>query len=539
LLGDDPACRKEPHGSRYRKVLGNAGRRMKTTLAHLLLLLFPVFALFIFRRVKSPAQAASIVVLGGTMVLPELIALDLPVIPPLDKEYITYLSALLAACVYQGRAVSRARVGLGLEMLVVATMLANVGTAMMNSAPMLDEGRLEDGLGLYWIFAQSVDDFLLMAVPFVVGRMLFRSVDDLYVFMRTLAIAAAFYTGLIALEALASVVFRAWHLGRIVYGLPVHGQVRWGQVQPIVFFRNALELANFMAGALVASAVVLSAKLSMPHVLAGAGLPRLSPGTVRGMVWLGLVLTRNVAGNLSGGAVALGYVFLRPRIMMGAGCAMAILAIGYPSLRVADLFPWEAVVEVAYDIQEERARSFEGRFLEEEHVLSQIGERVWFGWGTYSRIPGAETFGTGEVGLDGWTTIRVGVAGVVGFVLYYAMFTIPVLRAVWRSRFADRAGFVLISGLVCMLSVRMLDLIINGWWNCLPVFFAGILWGVSGDLRQGNSLKGPGPRERRKETRSPVGESEAVAQVDRGTDRPASLGALAQSEAENAGARKR
>jgi hypothetical protein len=30
-----------------------------------------------------------------------------------------------------------------------------------------------------------------------------------------------------------------------------------------------------------------------------------------------------------------------------------------------------------------------------------------------------------------------------------------------------------------MLAVRMIDLLINGWWNCFPVFLAGVLTGVT------------------------------------------------------------
>jgi hypothetical protein len=95
------------------------------------------------------------------------------------------------------------------------------------------------------------------------------------------------------------------------------------------------------------------------------------------------------------------------------------------------------------------------------------------------RTPGVETFGQGETGLDGWWTIRLGSAGVVGVVLYYSAFAIPAFRA-WRRAVRLRGpSAILLSALICMLAVRMIDLLINGWWNCFPVFLAGVLTGVT------------------------------------------------------------
>ncbi len=47
---------------------------------------------------------------------------------------------------------------------------------------------------------------------------------------------------------------------------------------------------------------------------------------------------------------------------------------------------------------------------------------------------------------------------------------------------ARGVGAVLVGSLLCMISIRMTDLLINGWWNCLPVFLAGVLSGVIGGL---------------------------------------------------------
>jgi hypothetical protein len=465
---------------------------MQLALAYLTLIVFPVFALLVFQRF-SRAQAAAIVVLAGSILLPERVAIDFPGIPPFDKEYITYLSALIAAYVFRKRSVLSAQFFRGLEAAVLLIALANIGTAYMNPEPLFDEGVLESGLSLYWVISKTGADILTVAIPFFVGRALFTSLADLYVLMRTMAMAAAAYTGLVALEVLMSIPFRSWQFSQVIFGLPARVNMRWGAAQPVVFFDNGLALATFMAIALIASAAIAKAGLPLPRMGRGAGAPRLGARVIRNLLWVGLLMTRNVAGVVYGSSFLLSYLFMRPRIVLMCGVSLVTLACIYPALRMADLFPYETLVEFARGYDVERARSFEGRFLEEEHVLGQIGDRLWLGWGTISRTPGAETFGRGEQGLDGWWTIRLGSNGIIGVVLYYMMFAIPVFRALPRLRLADRAGQILLGGLICMISVRMIDLIINGWWNCLPVFLAGVLSGVAGNLKRGDRVLGRRP----------------------------------------------
>jgi hypothetical protein len=441
-------------------------------LAKSLIVLFPLFAFAIFKR-RPKAQAAAIVVLVGSLLLPERTAIDFPMIPPIDKEYITYLSALIAGFVYRRKAMSRARIGTGLELILVALFFANVATAAMNPDPLLDEGRLEDGLGAYWIAAQTLDDLLLISLPYFVGRALFTSVADLYVLLSMLVASAVGYTGLILVEFLLSIPFRSWQFSSSLFGLPARVNIRWGMTQPVVFFDNGLALATFMAVALIGAAVLVKANVPLQ-----SAVTRLNAKVARHLVTAGLLMTLNVAGIVYGLTFLMAHIFLSARRIAFLGLMLTTLAIVYPTLRLVDAFPYQAIVDFAAGYDAERARSLGGRFDEEEHVLGQIGDRLWVGWGNIARTPGAETFGEGEVGLDGFWTIRVGASGILGVGLYYLVMAVPALRA-WRalSRVSG-PGALMIGGVLCMVSIRMIDLIINGWWNCLPVFLAGVLTGV-------------------------------------------------------------
>jgi hypothetical protein len=190
-------------------------------------------------------------------------------------------------------------------------------------------------------------------------------------------------------------------------------------------------------------------------------------------------MTLNVAGNVYGAALGLTAMLARPRLLAGISLTVALLAITYPAMSMFGLFPKDALVEVASAFDVERARSLEGRFLEEDHVLGSIGDRVWFGWGTYERIPGAETFGRGEVGLDSWWIIRLGTNGIVGLELHYLLLVWPVASA-WRRRRRFRGGdAMLLASLMAIVALRAVDLLINGWWNYLPVFLAGSLYSLA------------------------------------------------------------
>ena len=472
---------------------------MKIAFAYFTFVMFIPFAYLVMRRMER-AQAAAIVVIVGSILLPEVIAVDLPVVPPIDKEYLTYTSTLVFAFLCHRRALLEARPGTGLEMIVILIFLANIGTAMMNPVPMMDEGRLEDGLGAYWIAAKTADDVLTVFIPFLVGRAMFRSIEDLYVFLKTLVIAATGYTALIVLETVMSVPFRVWQLAQVIYGLPARVNMRWGLAQPVVFFDNGLALATFMAVSTIAAAAIARTGLPLPWVGRGFGLPKIPTPLARNIVTVGLLLARNVAGMVYGVSFFAAYALARKQLAAMLGLGLVLLACIYPTLRMVDLFPYEEIVEFARQYLPERAHSLEGRFLEEEHVLGQIGDRLWLGWGTYSRIPGAEGFGQGEVGLDGWVTIKIGTSGVLGVALYYFVFAAPAIRAWFGMRRTNRTGQILLGAMIGMVAIRMIDMIINGWWNCFPIFLAGVTAGVTGGLGRSSRKPATGSSQRGRST---------------------------------------
>lgn len=448
-------------------------------IAYLALLVFVPFTIVAYQRLNG-AAATSLVVLSGMLFLPMGVALDLPAMPPMGRDYITYLAALAAAILFHRNQIIATRPGSGPELLLVAVFFANIATALMNSNPMMDEGRLEDGLGPYWVIVRTSEDCLELAIPFFVGRAMFRTVEDVLTLFKYMLFTGLVYAGLIFIEFVMSIPFRVWQFSFLLYDIPIRPNFRWGFMRPVVFM-GGLAASCHMAMVAIAAGAFCKARIRLGW---------LRPGLVRGLVLTGLVLTLTVAGNVYGWAYTVLFKFLRARVVALAAMGLTTFVLIYPMLRMSDMFPYEVLVDFAAQYEPERARSLEGRFLEEEHVMSQIDGRLWVGWGNIQRTPGAETFGQGEVGLDGWWVIQLGSRGLIGVMLFYLVLAIPVFRAWSRGRSGRTNLFVLLTAaIMAMISLRMADLIINGWWNSLPVFLAGALYGLSSRERPDSIAK--------------------------------------------------
>lgn len=441
--------------------------------------MFP-FAFFAYKRFEA-AFATALTVLAGSLFLPEYFVLvDLPMVPALEKERVTYLAATLAALTYQRDRIWQSRLGAGPESLYFLIVLCFLGTIAFNRLPVLNEGRVYEGVGLYWLFARSLDDFLTLILPFLVGRAMFSSLNDLRVLMYALVGAGLIYLVFISIETLLSIPFRVWQFTQVIYGMGMRPLWRWGMVQPVVFMENGLALASFMAVSAGAACVFVRLRMSDKWF----GLSR-----VRMLLLAGLLMTLNVAGILYGAVMASLIALARSRVVSLAAAIIVGLTCLYPILRMSDVFPVRGLVEVAADFDAYRARSLEGRFEEEEFVLGSIGDRLWFGWGMFDRIPGAVSFGQGETGLDSFWIIRAGLTGVVGVELVFLLLALPVFFA-WRrgGLLVGERERLFVGGLMICIAVRMVDFLLNGLWNSLPFFLAGALYGVARGLQPDSKL---------------------------------------------------
>jgi hypothetical protein len=152
---------------------------MPNTLSYLMLMLWPLVCIGLFRRLASE-RAIVWSLLGGYLLLPEQAQFDFPLVPDFDKETIPSLCAFAFCLLTAGRRVQlwpASPVVGGLMILflfgVVPTVLTNtdpiIFRSMLNTEPLVFEsGRLP---GLRWIDVLSVmSTQAIVLMPFVLGR---------------------------------------------------------------------------------------------------------------------------------------------------------------------------------------------------------------------------------------------------------------------------------------------------------------------------------------------------------------------------------
>ncbi len=419
---------------------------------------------------RDGARATLIVLLGGILLLPEAIALDLPGLPSVGKTSVVSLALLIGMLLFHSR---RARaVGLGthwLDWVVASGMVFALGTVATNR----DSTAVDRGLVLWDSASEIFAELTLLAIPFWVGRVFFRDAKDLRLLYVILLAAAAVYALLALVEVRMSPQLNKW-----VYGYRQHSWghvVRFGGWRPQVFMSHGLALALFLCVSTVAAFVAYKTRL----VVFGF--------SVRYVAWfLGAVtvLCKSLAAIVYT-AVFAPLVFLgRPRTITRVGLVAALTFAIYPVLRATDVFPTDGVAAVAGAISAERQQSLTYRFDFEDEALARAMKRPWFGWGGFGRATYREgqTRWTSMV-IDGYWILRFGHSGVFALLAFMLVIVWPVWlvhRALPRIRAPDEARQL--AGLAVILAVFAIDTLPNAINHGLPLLIAGAMTTLSTTL---------------------------------------------------------
>ena len=94
-----------------------------SVLAFLALILFVPFAVVVFASTRPPL-ATSIVLLTSILYLPQLVGFDPPGLPPLEKNSIAGLCALLGCCLLAWPKIRTARAGRGIDLFALLSSAA-------------------------------------------------------------------------------------------------------------------------------------------------------------------------------------------------------------------------------------------------------------------------------------------------------------------------------------------------------------------------------------------------------------------------------
>lgn len=458
------------------------------TLALLALLGWPLVVVVLF-RILSQERALIWSILGAYMVLPQLSAIDLPIVPALNKETIPNLMAFATCLAVWGRMPALFPAGWIGRVLLVLFIVSPAITVLTNLNPVLfgidrfgtmtlvDPNALElwglPGLRIYDSVSALAQQVFLM-LPFFLAREALRSEQAIREILFALVIAGALY----ALPMLWEVRFSP-QLHTRIYGFFQHDfaqAMRNGGFRPFVFMPHGLWVAFFaFMCAMAAAALAREARGSE----AGKKL------LILGMM-IGLVVICKSMGALIFTLIFVPIVMVfRPRLHLAIAALLAVLVLTYPLLRGSGMVPTDRIIASVESINGERAESLDYRFTNEDRILAHVEDKPLFGWGGWGRFMVYDP-ATGESRsiVDGQWVITIGHYGWLGYIAMFGLLALPLLALWWHARKSEAPPVpVAVSTLALILAVNLVDLLPNATLIPMTWLIAGALLGYAETLR--------------------------------------------------------
>jgi hypothetical protein len=436
------------------------------------LLLWPLVALCLFQA-RPVGQAILWTILGAHLLLPVGASIKFAMVPAFDKSSIATLSALLG-CFLAGRQPLRFAGGFKTpEVLILMLLVCPFITAELNSDPIAAGATRLPGTGDYDALSASVAQFIFF-VPFLLGRQILRTPADNVEVLRVLVVAGLLYSVPMLFEVRMSPQLHTW-----IYGYFPHSfvqQMRDGGFRPIVFMGHGLTVAFFAMTTLVAGAAFWRTR---------ARVYRFPAGAVTAYLGVVLLLCKSLGSLVYAAALVPLIRFATPRLQIRVAIVLVSIALLYPTLRAADLFPERFLVDMAASIGTERAQSLKFRFDQEQQLLAHAWQRFSFGWGRFGRNRVYDEDSGRDLSVtDGHWIITMGQYGFIGFLAEFGLLALPVFRAASALRYAHTLhDQVFLAALALILAINVVDLLPNASLTPFTWLLAGTLLGRTEALR--------------------------------------------------------
>lgn len=441
---------------------------MPNALAYAALVLWPVVSLVLFRRLPVGRAIIASLLVAYLFLPPPPTQFDFPLLPALNKETTPSVVAfLLCLILYRGTLdiIPKSPV---IRALLVLYVISPLLTVLTNPEPVfygtfgLPGLRLREAVGM--IVLQAI-----LILPFLLARSYLRTDADLRDLLLALLIGGLAYSVPMLLEVRLSPQINIW-----VYGYFQHDfsqMMRFGGFRPIVFLYHGLWVAFFTLTALMASVALMRGENGRQVVAFG----------VAAIYLVGvLILCKSIASLIYALALVPLILLCGQRMQLHAALLLALIALAYPAAKGLDLVPRDALVQVAADVDPDRAASLQFRFNNETILLDRASQKPLFGWGMWGRNHMLdETSGEIRTVTDGRWIILIGVFGWLGFLAEFGLLAVPIIL-MWYRHQGQTAPISPYVGPVCLiLAINIIDLIPNATITPLTWLFAGAILGYA------------------------------------------------------------
>jgi hypothetical protein len=410
-----------------------------------------------------PVEVAAIwSLLGGYMLLPSGLTVDVPLLPPIDKMGIATISTLLL-CWMKGTPTPRPRQSMLVYLFCAAFVLAPIFTSLGNSYE-LHAGRLSIP-GFYPVDGLKVAGRNLLALgPLYIGTRYLYTDAARRMLLKALASAMVFYSVPMLFEVRMSPQLHRW-----IYGYFPHDafnqQIRDGGFRPVVFLDHGLTLAEFTAICAIAAVILARAKTRVLRWPAGAISTYLG----------GLLLLCKSLGPIIYLVLFAPLIMLtRPRLWVKIACALSLVVCAYPLLRNHGLAPTQLVSQVASSVSADRSASLDVRLVNEEQLLQKANEKPMFGWGTWGRNRVFDQWTGKDISItDGGWIVQFGTYGWFGYLALFGLLAAAMFRAHRAIGPEVTPATIELGGLTLLLTVYVVDQIPNASPMSLTLLVAG------------------------------------------------------------------
>ncbi len=418
-----------------------------------------VLLLFLFIK---PHRAVVVGLIGSWLFLPQL-GYDIPLFPDYTKMTATCYAIIIGALLLDPKSRVLHFKPLWIDAPIVVWCVLPVFTSVSNN------------LGLYDGLATMLGEIITYGLPYLIGRLYFRTPEDAKDFALGIVIGGMIYVPLCLYEIRMSP-----QLHDMFYGFKSVSdwqQVkRWGGWRPTVFLQHGLAVSVWMAVA-AAMAFWLWRTKAVKSVL---GVPM---GVVFPVLLVTLVLCKSTAAvALFGGvltAMLCVHYFQTKALLM-------VMVFGVPIYlfaRVTGLFDGVALTDnlmETFPAMEERIASLRYRMDHESAIIGHTWARPLVGWGGYARafevyLP---EYHSRAVPDSMWIR-SFGQHGLIGLISIYSAFLLGtmVLLLKMKPREWDHPRYAPVTGLAMVSMIYAMDCLFNNMIN--PVFIVAF-GGVAG-----------------------------------------------------------